>query len=230
MMDEQLQTIDLELSRLERVVLDKYEQLEASAGPSAIHVIIPWEQAHEHLAELEVLSDRLHGGGSGGMLQLVTDEHDQLRVRIIVLRNLLERDIPVPYLSRVFNELRKESVATATAPSSLSTAAASNPFLGEQQPKEAPAEALPLEVMQTMGLHYLMEEDQQQLVKPEQAMPRVTHGSQLPMTLSRFVARDLAEAHFATRPLKPKIARTPEELRQKLAARAKAQQGKDSSW
>jgi hypothetical protein len=79
---------------------------------------------------------------------------------------------------------------------------------------------LPEEVMRTMGLHYLMEEDRLNLIKPGKELPRITHGKKLPPLFSRFITRDLAEVHFATRAY-PKIARTPEELRRKLSEKLK---------
>ena len=102
---------------------------------------------------------------------------------------------------------------------SNSSAPPPTPSAVTEKPAEQSLESKPpLEVMQTFGLHYLMEEDQLELIDPQNALPRVTHGSRLPPMLSRFVARDLAEAHFATRAV-PKVARTPEELRRKLAER-----------
>lgn len=254
-MDENLVQVDIDLRHLEKQIIIHYERLEATAPPNMVYLMIPFEEAQGYLAALEALNQRLHGGS--GMLQLVTDDHDQLRIRTVVLRNLLEREIPKPYLGRVISEIRDTSTPTdspvspfpASADAGQTAERASGGmfgrFDGDEQDRQRPAsgspprftapqhsdsgsgseedEALPVEVMRTMGLHYLMEEDTQKLVKPDQAMPRVTQGSQLPASLARFVAKDLAEAHFATRPLRPKIARTPDELRRKLADRERGE-------
>jgi hypothetical protein len=77
--------------------------------------------------------------------------------------------------------------------------------------------------MRTIGLHYLMEEDHQKLVKADQVMPRLSHGIKLPEAIARYVARDLNASHFALR-ARQGIARTPDELRRKLAEREREEQ------
>lgn len=263
-MDDNLQPISHRLSLIEKQIMAAYSRIKAEASADLLYIVLPREMAREHLAKLKQLYDELIGGGDSKKLCLVTDLHDELRIRMIVLRDLLQREIPVPYLERVLTDLKEPSRSTAVTPSpeksvtkattrvrteepvdegllsglfgSLfggrkatrseqhmrrpSAPAASHSAATEKPAEQGTENRPPLEVMQTFGLHYLMEEDQLELIDPENALPRVTHGSRLPPILSRFVARDLAEAHFATRAV-PRVARTPEELRRKLAEREK---------
>lgn len=258
-MDTTLEPISRELVRLEKNLIEAYAYIKAASSSELLYIALPREQARDYLAILKGLSDALQGSGDSRELQLVTDQHDELRIRMIVLRDLLEREIPVPYLERVLTELKDPTLhaTTATPPlhqhsntsytspaetllsrlfgwlpligglfrrksrtpspsrRTIPSAAAADTQADATPPQPAP----PLQVMQTMGLHYLMEEDQLKLMESGKELPRVTHGFKLPPLLSRFVARDLAEAHFATR-AQPKIARTPEELRRKLAEKS----------
>jgi hypothetical protein len=251
--DDTLQAISQNLSRLEKRLIKEYARVKAEAPSDLLYLVLPREQAREHLVMLNSLHKQLMGTADSRKLALVTDLHDELRIRMIVLRDLLEREIPIPYLERALGELRVPQpsgppptrVPAAESASGgeeyegwLRRLLASLPLLGTLLRKKpavavsrrtvqpAPARSvdieereqaqLPEEVMRTMGLHYLMEEDQLKLLKSGRELPRITHGYKLPQQFARFVTRDLAEAHFATR-ASPKIARTPEELRRKLA-------------
>lgn len=78
------------------------------------------------------------------------------------------------------------------------------------------------EQMRLIYLHKLMEEDRLKLLSPEERPAPVSGDVRLPGYIARFRAKDFAEAHFAVRPSAPageRIARTPEELRAKLAQR-----------
>lgn len=260
-MDTKLAPISQELARLEKNLIEAYSYIKAASSSELLYIVLPREQAREYLASLKGLYDALQGSGDNRELQLVTDLHDELRIRMIVLRDLLEREIPVPYLERVLTELKVPAKLATAAPSPtrqvgdtrdtrtparetlLSRLFGWLPLIGglfrrtprtpatpqrttpsapaaePQSDMSAPQPSPPLQVMQTMGLHYLMEEDRLKLLESGKELPRVTHGFKLPPILSRFVARDLAEVHFATR-AQPKIARTPEELRRKLAEKS----------
>lgn len=259
-MDTKLEPISRELTRLEKDLIEAYSYIKAASSSELIYIVLPREQARDYLATLKGLYDALQGSGDSRELQLVTDLHDELRIRMIVLRDLLEREIPLPYLERVLTELKDPALLATAAPApprqssnTSYTSAPSRetllsrlfgwlPLIGglfrraprapATPPRTTPSAPVadvqsattpptpPLQVMQTMGLHYLMEEDQLKLVEAGKELPRVTHGFKLPPILSRFVARDLTEAHFATR-AQPKIARTPEELRRKLAEKSR---------
>lgn len=252
-MDDTLQAISQNLSQLEKNLLREYARVKAEAPSDLLYLVLPREQAREHLVMLNSLHKQLMGTADSRMLALVTDLHDELRIRMIVLRDLLEREIPIPYLERALGELRvpqpsgppptRLPVAESTPgwkddEGWLKRLLASLPLLGallrkkpagavsrrtvqpaprrSAEVEEMEQAQLPAEVMRTMGLHYLMEEDRLKLLKSGRELPRITHGYKLPPQFSLFVARDLAEAHFATRAY-PKIARTPEELRRKLS-------------
>lgn len=251
--DDTLQAINQNLSLLEKRLIKEYARVKAEASSDLLYIVLPREQAREHLVTLNTLHKQLMGTADSRKLTLVTDLHDELRIRMVVLRDLLEREIPIPYLERALGELRVPQPSgppPTRAPAAERTPGreedegwlrrllGSLPLLGallRRKPavaisrrtvQPAPARnaaagyaeqtALPEEVMRTMGLHYLMEEDQLKLLRSGKELPRITHGYKLPPLFSRFVARDLAEAHFATRAY-PKIARTPEELRRKLS-------------
>jgi hypothetical protein len=251
--DDTLQAIGQNLSQLEKSLLKEYARVKAEAPSDLRYIVLPREQAQEHLVTLNTLHKQLMGTANSRKLELVTDLHDELRIRMIVLRDLLEREIPIPYLERALGELRVPQPSglppkRVPAPESasggeedegwLKRLLASLPLLGALLRKKpagavsrrtvqpAPTSSadveemeqaqLPVEVMRTMGLHYLMEEDRLKLLKSGRELPRITHGYNLPPQFSLFVARDLSEAHFATRAY-PKIARTPEELRRKLS-------------
>jgi hypothetical protein len=249
--NETLHAINHHLSRLEKRLIEEYSRVKADSRADLLYIVLPRAQTREHLVTLNILHKELLGTADSRKLELVTDLHDELRIRMIVLRDLLEREIPIPYLERVLGELKTPQPSGQPSPSAqmrttnreepegwLRRLLASIPLLGmffRRRPaatpsRRAPAREtaavdrdqpqLPEEVMRTMGLHYLMEEDQLNLVKPGKELPRVTHGKKLPPLFARFITRDLTEVHFATRAY-PKIARTPEELRRKLSEKLK---------
>lgn len=256
-MDEKLRPISLQLSRLEKGLIEEYTEIKAAAGPDLMYAVLPRERARGYLDIVASLSEALQATGDPRNLHLVTELHDQLRIRIMILRDLLEREVPVPYIERTVAEIRDPQFGTAPSTPARPTAHTTTetpeptkgwfrqwlarlPLIGRLFPErpaattgghrtvqlgpadEGPAKQAPplaKEVMQTMGLHYLMEEDQLNLIKSGQELPRITHDHKLPASFARFVSVDLAETHFATR-ASDAIARTPEELRRKLAERA----------
>lgn len=258
MSDDTLPLIQARLGKLESQVLQEYERAKDLHQKAPVYVTLPEESARAFLEQVSQLYQQLIGGGDVRFLQLVTDLHDELRIRAQVLRDLLERDIPFQYLDRVLNEIRDtRHIITSTelsgagaAPVRSETAEvtagggllSSLPVVGKwfTRPAEKPdvadragrgkpgAQAEPeqgqeesplsLDSMRTIGLHYLMEEDHSKLVKTEQLMPRLSHGIKLPAAIARYVTQDLTASHFATR-VRQGIARTPEELRRKLAER-----------
>ncbi len=70
-------------------------------------------------------------------------------------------------------------------------------------------------------LYKLMEEDYQNLIDAAERPPRIAEQIELPPFIANFTAKDFAETHFGVRTgtAGERIARTPEELRAKLAQR-----------
>ncbi|WP_139181436.1 hypothetical protein [Thiohalomonas denitrificans] len=256
-MDTTLLPIDLELTQLEESLLEEYARLREDSAIGLVYILLPRKRTEHYLARLRPLYERLQGTTDTHNLQLVTELHDELRVRVMVLRNLLEREVPLIYLERALTEIidPESTLSIRTHPAErytprrpepkdgiLRRLLSSVPLLGSffQQKatasgirtkkntasnanSAAPSKDFPAKnVRRTMGLHYLMEEDRLHLIKPGEALPRITHSPGLPPSLARFVTRDLSEAHFATR-ASSNIARTPEQLKRKLAEREQNQ-------
>lgn len=76
--------------------------------------------------------------------------------------------------------------------------------------------------LRLMYLHALIEDDELHLVERENRIKPLPVDLPRPRYVATFSARDFAENHFGARTSAPRqsIARTPEELRRKLAARA----------
>ncbi len=85
---------------------------------------------------------------------------------------------------------------------------------------------LPEHELRLIYLHKLMEEDVLALLDEKDRPPSLPSHVKLPDYLARFSARDFAEAHFNVRVKENRrIARTPEELRRKLAERSANDKG-----
>lgn len=97
-------------------------------------------------------------------------------------------------------------------------------------PVTAPVPDLPESELRIIYLHKLMEQDAMKLLADTDRPPALPRDVHLPPYLARFSVRDFAETHFAVRITQGKrdIARTPEELRRKLAGRAGPEAPKNS--
>lgn len=105
------------LEQLERIVMDEYYRLEAEAAVGGVDYIrIPEPIAHGFLRHMTDMWHKLFGSADRD-LALVSDEHDELRLRLMVLERLVERDIPFAYLDRAlsrFLDLRPRVAAVAS--------------------------------------------------------------------------------------------------------------------
>jgi len=107
-----LSELKLELEQLERIVIDEYFRLEAEAAVTeGDYIRVPEGVAKWFQHHVSSIWDDLFGG-EGGRLTLVSEEHDEVRLRLMVLERLLERDIPFDYLERAL----RRSLVLGTSP------------------------------------------------------------------------------------------------------------------
>jgi len=232
--------IEAALRALETDVITAYETGQAQAGG---HQTIHFDE--ETLARfwerLDGLQTSLYASGTGPReLRLVTEEHDALRIRTIYLRHLLEREVPRLYVEKALVETRtrpapgqlpasRQPAAAPTARKEGILGALGSAFRKEESTKPtsparraAPTAGTMLQPqMRLIYLHKLMEEDAMKLMPEKARPPRVADNVRVPGFIANFSAKDFAETHFAVRSptAKQAIARTPEELRAKLAKR-----------
>ena len=245
-MDDSLDSIDVALTGLERQVLGQYSA--AGKDTQSRYVRLAAAQAKSLLEALKPMYQKLLGGSRGGRLELVSERHDELRLRMMYINDLIRRDIPVDYMNRAFaafnvverhrrpaqprTDKRTSERESKGFMQNLFTGKRTNPGAA-RQPTEAAsatrtASAPPqdddtqhsVETKQVILLHHMMETDPMQLVKPEQKIKPTRQPPFVLRLVSTFVGRDVGEAHFAQgKDWNMMKARSPEELRRKLAQR-----------
>lgn len=247
-----LKELARDLDNLECIVGEEYGRLKIEAAAEGLQYIrIPIRVADGFRHHLSAIWAALFGNGPGD-LRLVTEEHDELRLRVQLLEHLLERDIPYAYMARVCCEpgrlpqlfeaaspRTREAVAEAPLagalpwwrgglvalidrlrrwldPSAASQAVAQVPV---RRPEPAAAPLIPEYLQRLVLLYRLMQEDEEHLVQPGQALPPLTIHSARLEELLRFVASETGGRFLLDRAEALSVARTPEELSRKLRDR-----------
>lgn len=199
MSDNLLPQIEESLDVLERELIEKFMQAQYKAEIADIqYVRLPLEQGRHLLGELKNLRDQLIATGDTSNLQLVTDFHDELRIRIIYLSHLLDRDIPYAYLEKSLAELKEYAPPkvqqTARPTNALPEEAAPKEtgglfgtlmglFSGKEKEKEAPA-ARPSPVRPVDLSKVSNEATGQEASDPR---PRLANGKLMPEPLQRVI-------------------------------------------
>jgi hypothetical protein len=247
-MPDDLARIERALQQLEaRVVACLRERQQQTNATEAARVHMPEHARTGFVSTLDEIESALYATGEAGSLRIVSEQHDAARIRMIYLRHLLARDIPRPYVDQALlefpaGERRAPEVSAsrpppAVAPPQQSAWRAVLAWLaglfGRAQPAAGKPPSSPVtprgavaarrsdeDEMRLIYLHKLMEEDRQKLLPAEERPAPLARDVRLPDFIANFTAKDFAEAHFAVRPRPGEpIARTPEELRAKLAKR-----------
>jgi hypothetical protein len=237
-MSENLTQIERRLESLEAAVVQEYSSRKLDALRDGQDRIALNEQKIDQFARhLGELQTALYATGDPKKLQIVSELHDLLRIRMISIQHILEREIPKPYAEQALFEGDRDGgyAASGRLPAASTKAPARSSLLGRVFQRGEPAKPAspsrpatppPSNHMRILHLHKLMEEDKQHLMAPAERPPHVqaaAPGSANPSPAEaayRFKVKFVAETHHGQRVATEKIARTPEELRAKLAKRA----------
>ncbi|MGE0081356.1 MAG: hypothetical protein AB7U81_08665 [Thiohalomonadaceae bacterium] len=241
-MNDELDRIERAVQQLEaEVVVCLREAGRRAAESGERHVLLPDEMLDAFHGRLDALEAGLYSTDASS-LRIVSEQHDAVRIRMIYLRDLLAPEIPRPYVEDALQEFAQRAATAPSAPPPsaagpregggrgllgglFSRRPARTPETPPPQPASprpsTPARAADDGQMRLIYLHKLMEEDRLKLIPPAKRPAPLPSDVRLPDYIARFSARDFAETHFAVRRAGEPIARTPEELRTKLAQREK---------
>ena len=102
--DEELQKIAGFLTKLEQAIIVEYRKLlESGCGYASELLKLPVDGKKRYSNYVKKLLQALHSTGDASNLQVVSALHEDLRIRLMVLDHLLERDAPYAYLERALN-------------------------------------------------------------------------------------------------------------------------------
>ena len=105
-MTDLLDKIDLDLDEIETRVLVTFQKLRETPSDSGIGMLNDDFRTEMHYI-VDGLSDSLNSSGSKDQLHLATDRHENLRARLYIMRQLLDRQVPLSAFSRADQELDK---------------------------------------------------------------------------------------------------------------------------
>jgi hypothetical protein len=265
-MGETLDSYESTLTGLERQVIAHYTDAKGMAeSENKKYICLPQDISSSLLEILTPLRKNLTRGDESGKLELVSEQHDNLRIRMMYLTDLLERDIPIDYMDRAFSSFRdfehlkvESSLASQRANTSIGNVqnesqkaglmrslfgwvfadSSKTPRAAQQQSRhKVPTSCLrnkanyeqlrdnsngSVSTKKLVVLRYSMEKDPSKLVKSGQKLNPMPQPPFVVSLLSHFEARDLGDTHFShDKDWEQLKARTPEELRRKLAQREK---------
>lgn len=256
-MSDKLKPVEEQIRALEASVIKAYREcVDKGTEADEKFVRFPDDIKQRIASEAKAVETALYSTGDITNLSLVSDRHDELRIRTIFIQHLLERDIPIPYVRQALTEFKKQPDSKVTASGNPIGAHAPDKYRDEekqgligrflsflfgggkpktktvpvQRPRpvaKTPELPMPEDELRVILLHKLMEEDSHHLLSDQQRVRDLPRDIHIPSFIANFQTKEYAGTYIANRVRRKKegtkenesIARTPEELRAKLARR-----------